>query len=60
MELTIKFSGFGQWFIYTTYYGRVVSMYTTNAPLIDDIQDGKKSAITTAIKMIRRNYRDNN
>ncbi len=52
-NLKIKYSGYGQWHIYTTYYGKTVSLYTTDSELIDNIRDGKKWAIKEEISIIR-------
>ena len=53
-DLKINFFGYGQWVISTTYYGRKVSLFTTDSEMIDNIRDGKKSAKRDAVKMIRR------
>lgn len=57
-DLKINFFGYGQWVISTTYYGRKVSLFTTDSQLIDNIKDGKKWAMRDAVKMIRRVNKD--
>jgi len=58
-NLTLKFSGYGHYQMFTNYYGKKISFTTSDMPLIDDIKDGKKSAIKQAKKMIINNYKGN-
>jgi len=57
-NLTLQFSGYGHYKMFTSYYNKKISLITDNMPLIDDIKDGKKSAIKQAKKMIINNYKN--
>ena len=53
--LTIEFVFHGHYRLVTTRYNKRVTMVTTDMQLIDNIKDGKKSAIREAIRMTRLN-----
>lgn len=57
-NLTLQFSGYGRYKMFTSYYNKEISLTTNDMPLIDDIKDGKKSAIKQAKKMIINNYKN--
>lgn len=56
--LAVQSAGFGHYAISTTYYGKPVSMITTDMGLIDKIKEGSRSARNEAIKMIRYNAKN--
>ena len=49
--LHIDYYSRGQYKMTTTRYGKKVTLITNDTELIDDIKDGKKSAINKAIKL---------
>lgn len=51
-NLQIIFSGYGHWKISTTHYGKEIYCITSNAPLIDEAKEGKKSAIKSLRQQI--------
>jgi len=51
-NLTILFSGYGHWKIGTYHYGKLIYTITTDASLIDDAKEGKKSAINSLRRQI--------
>jgi hypothetical protein len=53
--LTIEFQSYGHYRLITTRYKKRVTMITTDMQLIDDIKDGKKTAIKQAIRLTRLN-----
>lgn len=57
-NLTLQFSWYGHYKMFTSYYNKEISLTTDNMPLIDDIKDGEKSAIKQAKKMIINNYKN--
>ena len=50
-------SGHGHYEIYTTYFGRQISIVTNNMPLIDRIKEGSETARNEAIRYIRAEHR---
>lgn len=55
--LRVQFSGYGHYKLFTTYYNQPIMMTTNDMQLIDDIKDGKKSAINAAVVMVRRFFK---
>jgi hypothetical protein len=53
--LTIERAGYGQYILYTTYYGKEVSLYSTDSKMVDSIEDGNEKSKKLAIKKIRNN-----
>jgi hypothetical protein len=50
--ITVKNVSYGRWEMTTTYYRQQIGFQTTDSRLVDDIKDGKKSAIKRARKQI--------
>lgn len=54
-SLIIESVGYGQYILHTTRYNKPISMYTTDAKMVDACRDNSKTAITKAIRQIRKN-----
>jgi len=53
--LDIDYVSRGQYRLTSTRYGKKVSLITNDTELIDKIKAGKKSAINSAIRLVRLN-----